>query len=188
MLTTRVPMTHRDGRLRWMKVAMRLMRDEEGMPQSLIGALADITDQCRAETLCGEFDRFIGELADHPGRVLCFSIDNGEQKRVIYARTMAGLGIPGDDRAGEVPPEVLDALAREAQAPRSCAMVWPAREMEHVGVERREAEFRMVTPIGQERWIREVWLPLSADPARLPKLVMGMMSDITAEKARNHGE
>ncbi|MCX7719451.1 MAG: PAS domain-containing protein [Candidatus Sumerlaeaceae bacterium] len=63
-LTTRVTMTHRDGTLRRMQVGMRLRRDEDGIPQSIIGAVADITEQCRAEIPGDEFNRLSRESAD----------------------------------------------------------------------------------------------------------------------------
>ena len=184
--TIRVRIRHGEGATRHMQVAMRLVRDADGNPASVIGALADVTEQCRLEELLRLSGQFIQDIVEHrTGRVLYVmkrARPDEPWKYVYMDKHIEDLaGIPADS----VTPESLGALVCERRTltlgifgERS-----PLIQLLRQGpVERYEAELRLVTPQGHERWIRDVSLPLSEDINEPLTGVVGMLWDVTAEK------
>lgn len=164
----------KDGRVQWVRVAARLLRDSAGRPASTIAVIEDITERRQAEEALAK-SRETLELAQHAGRVGTFEVDvrTGRTEWSASAEQLYGLP-PGafdgryDSWRGLLHPEDRD----------------PAEGAVRRAIESREeldTEFRIVRPDGEVRWLAakgRVFYDEHGAPVRL----VGLNQDVTERK------
>ncbi|MBB3190303.1 PAS domain S-box protein [Halomonas cerina] len=166
---------HQAGHYLWVQSEMRLLRDAEGRPEKIVGALLDITE---AQSLNQRLEKLGEQL---PGFVYQYQIDPDGHAWFPYA-SRRSLELYG------ATPEALresHAPALEVVHPDDRARVTEAIRHSAETLERWHCEYRVCHPRGHELWVSGL-----ATPERLPGgavLWHGFIADIT-ERKRVHLE
>ncbi|HEX6039832.1 PAS domain S-box protein [Longimicrobium sp.] len=162
-----------DGETRWVRGRGYPVRDAEGRVYREVGVAHDVTERVRAEEALRTSEERFRQLAETVGEV--FYVYDIAQERMLYVSpAYAGIW-------GRAPDEVL----RDPHA--WLAAVHPddagrlARTMGSPGVE-YEAEYRVVRPDGEVRWIHGRGYPVLDAEGRVYREV-GVADDVTARKA-----
>ncbi len=169
----------RDGTLVWTEVASRLLIDENGEPQGIIGVTRNIDDRRRAEQALRERQHFVQRILDaEPGIVYIHDLS---ANRNVYANQemTALLGyLPAEAQAWD---EIaLANLLHPDDAPRVAA--YHAQLVTMGEDEVREVEFRVRSKAGPWVWLHSRDTAFARDEAGLVTQILGVAQDITQRR------
>jgi PAS domain S-box-containing protein len=171
---------HRSGRDVWVTATTALLRDAQGRPQYLIGALEDITQQKATLAQLELQRRFVERLAH--GMPNTLHVFGQAERRNLWVNRHLGdtLGYSAEDivRMGaDFLPEVLhpeDVAAMELHLDRVFESADDAVQ---------EIEFRVRDRAGHWRWLRQSDTVFRRGPDGLALELVGTATDVTGRKA-----
>src|SRR5215470_16282782 len=165
----------RDGEVRWIESRVLISYNEVGRAVRRIGAQVDVTERKRAEDALAERNAQLA-LAGRAAQVGVYTYDVNKGAMLISEGYAAIHGLPGgttetsySEWRARVHPEDLD----RAEAPRDQAFADRQKE--------DKAEYRIVLPTGEVRWIERRGSISYGEDGR-PEREVGVNIDVTERK------
>src|SRR5215471_2228880 len=165
----------RDGEVRWIESRVLISYNEVGRAVRRIGAQVDVTERKRAEDALAERNAQLA-LAGRAAQVGVYTYDVNKGAMLISEGYAAIHGLPGgttetsySEWRARVHPEDLD----RAEAPRDQAFADRQKE--------DKAEYRIVLPTGEVRWIERRGSISYGEDGR-PEREIGANIDVTERK------
>lgn len=169
------PVTGPDGCRRWLRTSKVPLRAPDGKVIGVLGTYEDVTARKEAgEALAASEQRL--RLATQSGQIGVQEIDLATGVACLDELTARILGIEPGERL------TIDRFVREFMHPEDAANLYPQflkwleSNEDHWG-----AEYRIVRPDGEERWIQDDYLAIR-DESGKPVRAVGASSDITRHK------
>lgn len=167
------------GEVRWLSCKGQVIRNHRGRPQRMLGTVQDITSRKQQDLQLRESESRFREVVEAIREV--FWVSNPEKTEIFYISP-----------------------AYESIWGRSCSSLYasPQSWMNHIHPDDRdrirdraltqqvggnyEEEYRIITPDGMTRWIRDRAFPVKDSTGAVYRIV-GVAEDITSQKRVQHG-
>lgn len=173
------PLRSKEGEFRWFLSRAVPFREEEGGPVRWFGTNTDITEQREVERELRENEERL-RLALKAGRTGVWDLDIPEGKVAWSEETCEVFGV--DEKGTEVTPEQFFSFIHLDDRERVREVVSTALE----SADSYSAEFRIVRPDGEVRWISDLGL-IRRDSQGVAVSMIGTLTDRTDEKLATEG-
>ncbi len=164
----------KNGTVIWVRIAVSLVRDDQGQAEYFVTHTEDVTKRKQAETARQHSEEKFRQMAEHIQEVFwMMNVDGSEilyvspSYEVVWGRTSESLY--------RRPLSWLESIH-----PDDRAQAHSVFQRQLLG-EQIDSEYRIGTPQGIERWIRDRAFPIYDDDGQLYR-VAGIAEDITGHK------